>query len=190
MRNVMRHVMRRGCDKTRGCGQALAGGGAGGAASGCAQRSQARQPGENAAASWRPAHDTAWRAQPHLHPHRSLPACLCFEDRTGTMVVGGALNDADAATASRIGLLHASVSASDLDEAIERQLYLLAKAGPNAQREAKQLALRVGGNDVAQAERLDASNAELIARLRISEEGQHGLAAFLDKRAPRWVAAV
>ena len=96
----------------------------------------------------------------------------------------------DAATASRIGLLHASVSASDLDEAIERQLYLLAKAGPNAQREAKQLALRVGGNDEAQAERLDASNAELIARLRISEEGQHGLAAFLDKRAPRWVAAV
>jgi methylglutaconyl-CoA hydratase len=93
----------------------------------------------------------------------------------------------DATTAARIGLLHAAVSASDLDEAIERQIYLLAKAGPIAQSEAKQLALRVGGNDAAQAERLDAANAELIARLRISEEGQHGLAAFLDKRAPRWV---
>lgn len=96
----------------------------------------------------------------------------------------------DGATAARIGLLHAAVSASELDEAIERQIYLLAKAGPIAQSEAKQLALRVGGNEAAQAERVDAANAELIARLRISEEGQHGLAAFLDKRAPRWVTPI
>jgi methylglutaconyl-CoA hydratase len=93
----------------------------------------------------------------------------------------------DAATAARIGLLHAALPASELDEAIERQLYLLAKAGPQAQHEAKQLALRVGGADLAQAERIDATNAELIARLRVSEEGQHGLGAFLDKRAPSWV---
>ena len=93
----------------------------------------------------------------------------------------------DAATAARIGLLHASVVPAELDEAIERQLYLLAKAGPLAQREAKQLALRIGGSDLAQAEHIDAANAELIARLRVSEEGQHGLGAFLDKRAPRWV---
>lgn len=93
----------------------------------------------------------------------------------------------DAATAARIGLLHAMVPAAELDEAIERQLYLLAKAGPLAQREAKQLALRMGGTDVAQAERIDTANAELIARLRVSAEGQHGLGAFLDKRAPAWV---
>ncbi len=93
----------------------------------------------------------------------------------------------DAATALRIGLLHASVAPTELDEAIERQLYLLAKAGPLAQREAKQLALRIGGSDLAQVERIDAANAELIARLRVSEEGQHGLGAFLDKHAPRWV---
>jgi len=93
----------------------------------------------------------------------------------------------DAATAARIGLLHATVSASELDEAIERQLYLLAKAGPLAQREAKQLALRIGGADPAQAERIDGANAELIARLRVSPEGQHGLGAFLDKRAPAWI---
>lgn len=93
----------------------------------------------------------------------------------------------DAATAARIGLLHAAVPAAELDEAIERQLYLLAKAGPLAQREAKQLALRIGGSDLAHAERIDAAHAELIARLRVSEEGQHGLSAFLDKRAPRWV---
>jgi methylglutaconyl-CoA hydratase len=93
----------------------------------------------------------------------------------------------EAAVAARIGLLHVVVSGTDLDEAIERQLYLLAKAGPQAQREAKQLALRIGGADLAQAERIDADNAELIARLRVSAEGQHGLSAFLDKHAPAWV---
>ena len=33
---------------------------------------------------------------------------------------------------------------------------------------------------------VDADNAALIARLRVSAEGQHGLSAFLDKRAPDW----
>jgi methylglutaconyl-CoA hydratase len=102
------------------------------------------------------------------------------------LFITGEVFEAD--TAARIGLLHAVVSPDELDEAIERQLYLLAKAGPQAQREAKQLALRVGGSDAAQAELVDSANAELIARLRASEEGQHGLNAFLDKRAPRWVA--
>ncbi len=92
----------------------------------------------------------------------------------------------DAATAARIGLLHAALPPAQLDEAIERELYLLGKAGPHAQREAKALALRVGGIDPTQAGDIDTANAALIARLRISEEGQHGLAAFLDKRAPRW----
>ncbi len=95
----------------------------------------------------------------------------------------------DAATAARIGLLHICLPAAELDEAIERQLYLLAKAGPQAQREAKQLALRIGGTDPARAAQIDAANAELIARLRVSAEGQHGLTAFLDKRAPAWVGA-
>lgn len=100
------------------------------------------------------------------------------------LFITGEVFEAD--VAARIGLLHTVVSAPELDEAIERQLYLLAKAGPLAQREAKQLALRMGGADVTQAERIDQANAELIARLRVSEEGQHGLGAFLDKRAPAW----
>ncbi|HWX67152.1 MAG TPA: enoyl-CoA hydratase/isomerase family protein [Rhodanobacter sp.] len=103
------------------------------------------------------------------------------------LFITGEVFDAD--TAARIGLLHAAVPATDLDETIERQLYLLAKAGPLAQREAKQLALRIGGTDLVQAERIDTANAALIARLRVSEEGQHGLSAFLDKRAPAWVGA-
>jgi methylglutaconyl-CoA hydratase len=92
----------------------------------------------------------------------------------------------DAAEACRIGLLHRVVPAEGLDEAVDFTLRLLAKAGPQAQREAKQLALRMAGIDTQGAGRTDAENAELIARLRVSAEGQEGLGAFLDKRAPGW----
>lgn len=92
-----------------------------------------------------------------------------------------------AAQAARIGLLHETVAPDQLDAAIERALHFLAKGGPVAQAEAKRLALAVGGMTRESAEREDTVNAELIARLRVSAEGQHGLAAFLDKRAPAWV---
>jgi methylglutaconyl-CoA hydratase len=91
-----------------------------------------------------------------------------------------------AQTAARIGLLHEAVEADALDAAVDRCLHFLDKGGPVAQAEAKQLALRSAGLDLADAERIDGENAALIARLRISAEGQAGLAAFLDKRAPAW----
>lgn len=92
----------------------------------------------------------------------------------------------DAATAQDIGLLHRCVPAEQLDEVVDGTLALLAKAGPVAQAEAKQLALRMAGATEADAERIDRDNAALIARLRVSDEGQEGLGAFLGKRAPRW----
>ena len=94
----------------------------------------------------------------------------------------------DAAEAERIGLLHQCVAAGQLDEAVDRQLHFLAKGGPVAQHEAKRLALRTAGMTPESAECIDAENADLIARLRVSPEGQEGLSAFLDKRPPRWVA--
>jgi methylglutaconyl-CoA hydratase len=92
----------------------------------------------------------------------------------------------DAREAERIGLLHQCVSAGQLDEAVERSLHWLAKGGPVAQREAKTLALRMAGVTREDSERVDQENAALIARLRVSSEGQEGLGAFLDKRAPTW----
>jgi methylglutaconyl-CoA hydratase len=94
----------------------------------------------------------------------------------------------DAAQAERIGLLHQVVAPAALDDAMAFALKLLAKAGPEAQREAKRLAFRMGGLDETAAERMDRDNAALIARLRVSPEGQEGLAAFLDKRMPTWAA--
>ncbi|MGN6312769.1 MAG: enoyl-CoA hydratase-related protein [Rhodanobacteraceae bacterium] len=94
----------------------------------------------------------------------------------------------DAEHAARIGLLHEAVPADELDTVVDRVVHFLSKGGPLAQREAKHLALHVSGMDADAAAAMDARNAELIARLRVSEEGQHGLGAFLDKRAPRWAA--
>lgn len=92
----------------------------------------------------------------------------------------------DAPTALQIGLLHRVVPAEMLDEAIALTLRLLTKAGPVAQREAKSLALRSACLTESALEQIDRDNAALIARLRVSSEGQEGLGAFLDKRAPTW----
>lgn len=87
-------------------------------------------------------------------------------------------------TALQIGLLHQVVDAELLDAAVQRQIELLLKAGPSAAASAKTLVRRVAAG--ADRDTLDAANADLIARLRISPEGQEGIAAFLEKRPPAW----
>ncbi|HZP66134.1 MAG TPA: enoyl-CoA hydratase-related protein [Rudaea sp.] len=93
----------------------------------------------------------------------------------------------DAAEAERIGLVHRRVAADALDAAVDETLNALAKGGPIAQREAKLLALRMSGATPASAQSIDVDNAALIARLRVSAEGQEGLAAFLGKRSAQWI---
>jgi len=90
----------------------------------------------------------------------------------------------DADTALRIGLIHEQVDEAALDEAVAAQVQLLTQAGPVAAGSAKALV----GNVLAtpDPQQLDQANAALIARLRVSEEGQEGLAAFLERRPPAW----
>ncbi|QNN46421.1 enoyl-CoA hydratase/isomerase family protein [Thermomonas brevis] len=90
----------------------------------------------------------------------------------------------DAAEALRIGLLHEVVDTDALDAAVQRQIGFLLKAGPVASAAAKRLVRDVRAH--ADGARHDADNAALIARLRVSPEGQEGLSAFLDKRKPGW----
>lgn len=92
----------------------------------------------------------------------------------------------DAATALQIGLLHQVVAAEQLDATVQRQVELLLKAGPIATATAKSLVRQVAASSDRDA--LDTGNAELIARLRVSAEGQEGLAAFLEKRTPAWTS--
>jgi len=90
----------------------------------------------------------------------------------------------DAAQALHMGLLHEVVEPGDIDEAVQRQVDLLLKAGPVASAQAKALVRSVTSH--ADGARHDHDNAALIARLRVSPEGQEGLGAFLDKRKPDW----
>src|SRR3954452_10562310 len=81
----------------------------------------------------------------------------------------------DAEAALRIGLV--SGVAEDLDGAVEGVVGELLSAGPRAARWAKRLV----------HERPDGpETARWIAERRTSEEGQEGLAAFLERRQPRW----
>lgn len=87
-------------------------------------------------------------------------------------------------SALQMGLVHKVVPAADLNDTLEYELDLLRKAGPSAQHECKRLIQKLAGisDDVSEY------TAELIAQIRISEEGQEGLEAFLEKRDPGWCA--
>ena len=92
----------------------------------------------------------------------------------------------DAAEAHRIGLVHQLVDdEAALDAAVQVQADLLLQAGPIAAATAKALVRRVAHGET-DADAIDAANAALIAALRVSPEGQEGLAAFLGKRRPTW----
>jgi methylglutaconyl-CoA hydratase len=79
--------------------------------------------------------------------------------------------------ALRIGLVHEV--AGDADEAVSHVVDSLLAGGPEAVREAKRLVReRPSGIDTAQ----------IAAARRASEEGQDGLRAFLERRAPRWTS--
>ncbi|HZS79588.1 MAG TPA: enoyl-CoA hydratase-related protein [Ktedonobacteraceae bacterium] len=85
--------------------------------------------------------------------------------------------------AKEIGLVHIVTSAEELDNAVQKVIGELLTSAPQALRACKALALNVGRMDHDTARRF---TAETIAALRVSEEGQEGLRAFLEKRKARW----
>lgn len=92
----------------------------------------------------------------------------------------------DAAEARRIGLVHDVAASADFDAHVNIAVSHLAKGGPVAQTEAKRLALRMANATLHSAQSIDVENAALIAKLRVSAEGQEGIGAFLGKRKPNW----
>jgi methylglutaconyl-CoA hydratase len=97
---------------------------------------------------------------------------------------GEAMN---AKLARRVGLVHEIAKPNKLDDALEDQLGMLLKGGPNALRESKELIFTVEGGGISADVALKHRTAQIIAQLRVSDEGQEGLAAFLEKRAPAWL---
>jgi methylglutaconyl-CoA hydratase len=90
----------------------------------------------------------------------------------------------DAAAAKAIGLAHMTCLKAQLKETMEGVLKNLLACGPEAQREAKALIRRVAYRPIDEA--VMEETAGLIARIRSGAEGREGVAAFLEKRKPKW----
>ena len=90
----------------------------------------------------------------------------------------------EAQQAYDMGLVHEVVTADILDETVGSVAKALLKAGPKALMAAKQLIAEQSGTDRRAVKK---RTAELIAKLRVSPEGQEGLTAFLEKRQPNWI---
>ena len=87
--------------------------------------------------------------------------------------------------AQRIGLVSEVAAAGALDEVLESLVAALLQNGPAAVRESKQLVVDVVGRDIS-AELIE-DTCVRIAHIRVSNEGQEGLGAFLNKRKPNWL---
>lgn len=87
--------------------------------------------------------------------------------------------------ALRLGLVHKVVPDEALQDVGRRTIAALLAGGPNAQVAAKELVFEVAGRPLD--DNLVEHTAHRIAHLRVSNEAQEGIAAFLDKRKPRWV---
>ena len=85
--------------------------------------------------------------------------------------------------ALQVGLVNKVVDDEMLDTSVRELLDSILSSGPNAVAMAKKLI-----NEVASMspEEFLPFTAEMIARLRVSEEGQEGIDAFLNKRKPKW----
>ncbi|MGA9854639.1 MAG: enoyl-CoA hydratase/isomerase family protein [Gammaproteobacteria bacterium] len=88
--------------------------------------------------------------------------------------------------AREIGLVHEVVSTEQLDTAVEKEITLLLKGGPKALGAAKELIAAQAVLSTSARRNLHSKTANIIAQLRVSEEGQEGLSAFLEKRPPKW----
>jgi methylglutaconyl-CoA hydratase len=89
-----------------------------------------------------------------------------------------------ATRAQQLGLVHAVTSQAELDPAVDAYVRELLTSGPEAIAGAKRMIAAVAGQPPAAVAQM---TAETIARHRVSDEGQGGMRAFLEKRPAPWV---
>ncbi len=88
--------------------------------------------------------------------------------------------------AHRIGFVHELVDADALESKVNELAHALVSASPAAVRACKRLVQDVAGREIDEA--LVAATVEGIADIRASDEGREGVASFLQKRKPAWLA--
>ena len=85
--------------------------------------------------------------------------------------------------AREIGLVHEVVATGDLDVKVDEKVAEILQGAPVAQATIKALLRRLETTEPMEAPGL---TSRVISELRTGEEGQEGLAAFLEKREPGW----
>ena len=91
-----------------------------------------------------------------------------------------------AAQAHAMGFVHECVAPDALDAKVDEIVAALVANGPMAVRACKKLVQDVAGRAIDADLRAD--TARRIADIRASDEGREGIASFLGKRAPNWLA--
>lgn len=86
--------------------------------------------------------------------------------------------------ALEIGLVNRVVPLEKLEKTVEELIQLLLTSGPEAIASCKELIQNVPNMSL---EEVKEYTARMIAHLRVSKEGQEGMAAFLEKRKPKWL---
>jgi len=119
-----------------------------------------------------------------------IPACISpyVVKRVGEygardlMLTGKRINGKDA---EQYRLVNKSFPTDKLDEYVNSVIALLKTSGPAAMTQCKNLIFEIS-NNLTLDQAYDFT-AKMIADIRSSEEGQEGMAAFLEKRKPNWV---
>jgi methylglutaconyl-CoA hydratase len=118
-----------------------------------------------------------------------VPACIgpyvvkkMGEGRARELFITGERMNAE--RAHEVGLVNKVVDDDQLDAEVDKLTQSVLTSGPEAVAMAKKLIREVPGMT---PEQYKPYTAEMIAKLRISDEGQVGMDAFLNKRKPGWV---
>ena len=118
-----------------------------------------------------------------------VPACIgpyvikkIGEGKTRELFITGERMNAE--RAHEVGLVNRVVDDDQLDSEVDKLIKFILSSGPEAVAMAKRL---IGEVPAMTPEQFKPYTAEMIARLRLSDEGQEGMDAFLNKRKPRWV---
>ena len=89
----------------------------------------------------------------------------------------------DSRRAYEVGLVEAVEEPVKLDGKIDFYLDAIVAGGPHAVNAAKRLVREVAGRPAAEVRE---KTVERIAGIRVSDEGQEGMRAFLERRKPKW----
>jgi len=90
----------------------------------------------------------------------------------------------DARHALEIGLVEAVEAPAELDAKVAFYLDAIAASAPNAVIAAKKLVRDIAGRPVSE---IREETVRRIAEVRVSDEGQEGMRAFLERRKARWM---